>query len=107
MIQLGPADPSQIAQFALNPGLPRLYANGLVVGVTPYDFVLTLVCNGQPMCVLNIAPNMVKGMIADLSTAVADWEKAAGHAIVPPNVIADKFQEAQKARAAQQSHATK
>jgi hypothetical protein len=79
-------------QAAMTGGAPRLYANACGVAITPADVVITLLCNGAPVCVLNLALPTAKGLADDLAIAVTDYERTAEMSVRPLGQVAVSMQ---------------
>ena len=92
-----PSDPNQahlqaVMQAAMAGGAPRFYANAIAVAITPADVILTVICNGLPVCVLNLALPTAKGIGEDLLVAVKDYERTSGETVQSLGHIATEMQ---------------
>lgn len=62
--------------------------------MTPADIVLTVICNGSPVCVLNLALPTAKGVGEDLFKAVRDYERMSEQTIQAIGTVAATMQRA-------------
>ena len=71
----------QLMQMALRGPVPRHYANGISVAMTPSDLSIVLLTNGSPTGVLSMSYITAKNLIDELTAAVQNFEKATGYKI--------------------------
>ncbi len=77
--QTGLADPIQRAQMmqsALNAPVPRIYANGFMVGQTATDMSVVLLANAMPSGILHMSYGSAKSLVGDLLQAIKSFEEA-------------------------------
>jgi hypothetical protein len=77
----------QIMQMALRGPVPRHYANGISVAMTPSDLSVVLLTNGSPTGVLSMSYITAKNLIDELTDAVKNFEKATSYKIKSVNEI--------------------
>jgi hypothetical protein len=90
-------EPSQsqlqaMMQAALTSDVPRFYMNACGVGITPADMVLTLICNGIPVCIVNLAYPTAKAIAEDIAQAISDYEKTSEQKVTAIGPIAGTMQ---------------
>lgn len=95
-----PADPAQAAlqaamQVALGGPYPRFYVNAVGIAITPSDLVLTLICNGSPVGIINMALPVAKATGEDLVSAVKEYERTGDQTVQTSGQIAATMQRAQ------------
>ena len=72
----------QILESALNPHIPRVYANGTIVGLTATDLVITGMFNNAPANMTILPLSVAKGLGADITIAVAEYERTTGQTVM-------------------------
>lgn len=61
-------------QIAINLSIPATYANGITLGLTLSDVVLTLSVNGKPTQHINMSLTTAKTLLENLSFLISDYE---------------------------------
>lgn len=92
-----PSDPAQahlqaVMRAAITGSVPRFYANAVGVAITPADLVLTMMCNGTPVCVINLAIPTAKGVADDVAVALKDYERTSEQTLMAIGQIAAAMQ---------------
>lgn len=73
--------------------IPKLYANGFMIGLTLSDLNVTLVINGKPTHQLIMSLISAKTLMNGLKNAVEDFEKKSGTTIPDMNQLKELFKE--------------
>lgn len=78
----------QMLQLALQPSVPRIYANGFMITQTATDMTLVLLHNGSPAATLSLSYISAKSLLVDLGQSIKSIEDVIGtiqtaHEIVP------------------------
>lgn len=99
-----PADAMQaqlqaVMQTAMAGGAPRFYANAVGVALTPADIVLTVLWNGVPACIINLAVSTAKGIGEDILAAVKEYERLSEQTVQATGQIGATMQRVRDARA--------
>ena len=76
-------NPEQKLQEGLqSPEVPKIYANGVIVGTGAGDMMLFLERNGEPVAILNLSYTLAKSLTLDLSNAISSLEAQTGNNIM-------------------------
>ncbi|MDE0149527.1 MAG: hypothetical protein OYG32_16665 [Rhodospirillaceae bacterium] len=67
---------------ATDTALQAIYFNGVEIGLSLSDMTALLMRNGERLCALHMSFTTAKTFAAELSRAVADFEKATDHNIM-------------------------
>lgn len=70
-----------------NSEIPKLYANGVLVGTGLSDVLLILEQNGQSIATLNLSYTMAKTLAIELSSAISTLEKQSDNTIMTFNDV--------------------
>jgi len=81
-----------IANAALRGGVSRVYANGFIVARSLSDVSVVMLTNGAPTSVLSVSYIAAKTLIAELSKAINDFEKALGETIPTMEEVRKKLE---------------
>jgi hypothetical protein len=74
-----------------NIDIPKLYANGFMIGLTLSDLNVTLVINGKPSHQLIMSLISAKTLMNGLKNAIEDFESKSGTTIPDMNELKDLF----------------
>jgi hypothetical protein len=90
----GPEFAQQLIQAAMNTPGPKTYANGTALALTATDVVITALWNNIPVSMVTLAISTAKGLAADLSSAVAQYEVFTGSTVRTLAEISNAMQQA-------------
>lgn len=98
-----PADPIQAAtqaamQATLTGPFPRFYINGLGIAMSAGDMIVTMVCNGAPVGIINLSLPTAKGFAEDLTNAVKEYERISEQSVQTTGQIAATMQRVREAQ---------
>ena len=93
------AQSQAIIQAAITGSAPKLYANAIGLALTPSDVILTAVCNGTPVCVLNLGLPTAAALMADLKIAIDDYERTSEQKVKSSGEINEIMQRVRAAAA--------
>jgi hypothetical protein len=65
----------QLAQTAFRAPVPRLYANGFMIGQTASDTSVVLLLHGSPIGILNLSFISAKSLAIGLDATIKEFEK--------------------------------
>lgn len=74
-----------------NVDIPKLYANGFLIGLTLSDLNVTLVINGKPSHQVIMSLISAKTLMNGLKSAIEDFEDKSGMKIPDMNELKDLF----------------
>lgn len=97
---------AMIQNAVQSPHVPRLYANGVGLGMSGGDAIIVLFANGTPVGILNMPFVTVRGMADDLTTMLKDLEAAMGSRIPGPKELAEGMARVNRARVASETLVT-
>ena len=83
---------------ALEVGVPQIYCNGYINGMTAGDVLTVLERNGKPVAVLNMSFTVAKSIAQGIGTIVAELEAQSGRPMLTTREVENLGESAKKSK---------
>lgn len=83
----------QVQTAMASPAVPKIYANGYIIGQTVSDSFILLQQNGHPISILNLSFTAAKSLSIGLKNMIEQLESDTGQSIMTTDLIKSKTQQ--------------